>query len=68
MLIVEIILALLIRGGDVAMCTVDWIGWRATRFTCTDELDFGVDCVLLTNHYDTHASMLPTSEIGFKFT
>ena len=67
MIIMEIILILIVRDGNVAVQRVDEIGRRVTIFLWTDECYWGVECVLLIANGGARADMSPSSEIGFKF-
>ena len=67
MIIVEIILVLLIRNGYVNVYMVDHICRRSHQFPWRDKHDLRVNSILLIDHVDAHAEMLPSSKIGFKF-
>ena len=67
MLIMNIILLLMVRDGNVAVQRINGLDRHATMILWADECNLGVKCVLLIAHGNTHASMLPSSKIGFEF-
>ena len=67
MIIADIILVLLIRNGDIALCRVDQINRRDPQFPWKEKRDLRVKSALLIAYGNARADIPPSSEIGFKF-